>query len=375
MYILNFDFIKFDFFSAVTMNVEGTKSVLDLAQKMQHLKALVHVSTAYAHCHQDSINEDFYLNPDFKNLDDIIDQCKNQGDNSGLVGKHPNSYTFTKALAEQLLHERGQNLPLVIVRPSIVIASWKDPFPGWVDNFNGPTGLIAGVSTGLLRTLLVHRDKVADLIPVDVAINVMIVSAWKVAQDQTLRIYNVTSGASNPITWGEVESKGLVSIRKYPFDTVLWYPGGSFKNSALLDKLCRWIFHYLPALLIDSIMTLLRKQPFMLKVVGKMTKAIESLQYFMLREWQWSSSNLNFLRSQLRQTDCHSLETFNFDIRPMNWRDYLDNYVLGTRHYVLKNSPDTLESSRKKMKRLHFLHLLVQFGFLIFILYLFRCIS
>lgn len=357
------------------MNVEGTKSVLDLAQKMPKLQAFVHVSTAYAHCHQSQITEDFYLNSDIKNFDDIIEKCKSQTNQSDLIGQHPNNYTFTKSLAEQLVHEKGQNLPIVIVRPSIVVASWKDPFPGWVDNFNGPTGLVAGVSTGLLRTLLVHRDKVADLIPVDVPINVMIVSAWKVAQDQTLRIYNVTSGASNPITWGDIERFGLTSIRKYPFDTILWYPGGSFKSNAKLDWICRWLFHYFPALFIDCILTVLRKPTFMRKIVSKMTKSIEALQYFMLRDWQWCDDNLNYLRTQLCQTDEQSLQTFDFNIRSMNWRDFMDTYVLGTRHYVLKNRPETLESSRKKLKRLHLLHFLVQIGFAVFIYYLFSCMS
>ena len=48
----------------------------------------------------------------------------------------------------------------------------------------------------------------ADLIPVDVAINAMIVAAWKTAQDYTGNpmvppVYNVTSGSINPINWGK----------------------------------------------------------------------------------------------------------------------------------------------------------------------------
>lgn len=38
-----------------------------------------------------------------------------------------------------LLKERG-DLPLAIVRPSIVTAAKQEPIPGWVDNLNGPTG-------------------------------------------------------------------------------------------------------------------------------------------------------------------------------------------------------------------------------------------
>jgi hypothetical protein len=57
-----------------------------------------------------------------------------------IIGRHPNTYTFSKALAEQYLIESANDLPIAIVRPSIVVASWKHPIPGWIDNRNGPTG-------------------------------------------------------------------------------------------------------------------------------------------------------------------------------------------------------------------------------------------
>jgi nucleoside-diphosphate-sugar epimerase len=36
-----------------------------------------------------------------------------------LLGKHTNTYTFTKNLAEQLVASEGKDLPVVIVRPSM----------------------------------------------------------------------------------------------------------------------------------------------------------------------------------------------------------------------------------------------------------------
>lgn len=58
-----------------------------------------------------------------------------------LVGKCPNTYTYTKALAEELLERECGTVPLAIVRPSIVTAALKEPIPGWVDNLNGATGI------------------------------------------------------------------------------------------------------------------------------------------------------------------------------------------------------------------------------------------
>ncbi|XP_077866406.1 fatty acyl-CoA reductase 1-like, partial [Saccoglossus kowalevskii] len=45
-----------------------------------------------------------------------------------------------------VLAEEGAGLPVAIVRPSIVGASWKEPMPGWIDNFNGPSGVFIAVS-------------------------------------------------------------------------------------------------------------------------------------------------------------------------------------------------------------------------------------
>lgn len=46
-----------------------------------------------------------------------------------LIGSRPNTYTYTKAMAESLLLEEAQGLPIAIVRPSIVGASWEEPVP------------------------------------------------------------------------------------------------------------------------------------------------------------------------------------------------------------------------------------------------------
>ena len=49
--------------------------------------------------------------------------------------------TRTRKLWQVLEKERG-DIPLAIVRPSIVTAAAKEPQPGWIDNLNGPTGRI-----------------------------------------------------------------------------------------------------------------------------------------------------------------------------------------------------------------------------------------
>ena len=46
-----------------------------------------------------------------------------------LLRDKPNTYTYTKQLAEWILLTEGAGLPVAVVRPSIVGATWKEPFP------------------------------------------------------------------------------------------------------------------------------------------------------------------------------------------------------------------------------------------------------
>lgn len=93
--------------------------------------------------------------------------------------------------------------------PSLM-CSITPPLPpqGWIDNFNGPSGVFIAVSgadcffspslrqmflqfyslnwslqagKGILRTMRANNDAVADLIPVDVVINLTLAAGWYTA--------------------------------------------------------------------------------------------------------------------------------------------------------------------------------------------------
>ncbi|CAF4317216.1 unnamed protein product, partial [Rotaria magnacalcarata] len=49
---------------------------------------------------------------------------------------------------------------------------------GWVDNYNGPSGLVVATGKGMLRTMLGSNNAIADIVPVDVCVNMMICIAW-----------------------------------------------------------------------------------------------------------------------------------------------------------------------------------------------------
>ncbi|XP_077560488.1 putative fatty acyl-CoA reductase CG5065 [Haemaphysalis longicornis] len=170
---------------AVTVNVRGTQQVLGLCNKMSTLRALVYVSTAYITSEKLDAREVIYPPP--ADPSQIIAAAEWMDDKmlnaiTGLLlGQYPNTYTFSKVLAESLLLEAQGTLPVAIVRPSIVTGSWKEPFPGWVDNYNGITGTIVSCGLGLLKSFITEKDGIADIIPVDIVANTLISVAWHTA--------------------------------------------------------------------------------------------------------------------------------------------------------------------------------------------------
>lgn len=77
----------------------------------------------------------------------------------------------------------------------IVTAAWKEPIPGWVDNLNGPTGILVGAGKGVIRSMHCNSEYIADVVPVDVSVNSLLLAAWKVGLEgrkNQVEVYHVT---------------------------------------------------------------------------------------------------------------------------------------------------------------------------------------
>ena len=78
----------------------------------------------------------------------------------------PNTYTYTKSLAESLIAKYGAGLPIAIVRPAIVETSVDKPFRGWNEGINTSASLSYLLGTSF-RQLPSNERKRLDIIPVD----------------------------------------------------------------------------------------------------------------------------------------------------------------------------------------------------------------
>jgi fatty acyl-CoA reductase len=108
--------------NAVLLNVRGTKLMLNLASECKQLLLFCHISTAYCQEDQEILCDKIYEAP--KDPHRIIKMCEWMDEAilndiaNKIRGVRANNYTFTKALAEGLIHEQIDKLPVIILRPS-----------------------------------------------------------------------------------------------------------------------------------------------------------------------------------------------------------------------------------------------------------------
>jgi fatty acyl-CoA reductase len=65
---------------------------------------------------------------------------------------------------------------------STVISTLNDPFPGWIENFNGPVGMLIAGGKGFLRVVFGNPNINLDYMPVDIVVKIVCLAAWEKAR-------------------------------------------------------------------------------------------------------------------------------------------------------------------------------------------------
>lgn len=208
-----------------------------------------------------------------------------------LIGDWPNTYTYTKALAEDLVRsmcyrgiddpahynaefiennntddrQKRELLPVTIFRPAIVIPTYKEPVVGWIDNMYGPTGIIVGVGAGLLRVFYGKKENHAELVPVDLCVNGILASAYDIANNyrnlSEPPVYNYVASPQNPITWSDYCKFGIEHGQKMPMMKSIWYYRFHMSSSRFLVSILTFFYHTLPAAVIDIGSVVMQRKP------------------------------------------------------------------------------------------------------------------
>ncbi|CAK9831261.1 Fatty acyl-CoA reductase wat [Anthophora retusa] len=362
---------------AITVNIGGTKELMELCKRMPNLRVVIHVSTLYSNCNREVIAEEFYPPP--MSAEDALHLAQTSSDQQlnalakTLLGPFPNTYVYTKCIAEQLVRRYGKELPVGVFRPAIVISTYKEPIAGWVDNVYGPTGALVAAGIGLLRTINMDKNCVAELIPADYTINALVVTASAVATKRFRTITNdppicnYHSSWDTAITWGQYMNLAVKYGRQVPSMRTVWCYTFTPAKTTCIYYILVVLLHLLPATLADTALILLGKKPRILKIYKKLHKFSAVTSYFGTRDWNISYSNTKYLWDTLCRED-QSL--FTFSMNQFHWDDFMYKCVRGLRVYILKDDPSTIHRAKLRMARFTVLHQFIKYTIVFLIIWL-----
>jgi thioester reductase-like protein len=243
----------------------------------------------------------------------------------------PNTYTFTKSLAESLIAKYGAGSPIAIVRPAIVETSLRRPFPGWNEGINTSASLSYLLGT-YFRQLPSNQRKRLDVIPVDAVCRGMTLIAAAILERRQEAVYQLATSVTNPCDMGrsiELTSlahrkhyraqEGLESWLRLRFDAIPVSKERYRRMSAPAQKA-----------IIKSIQRImsafpLKKTPFTKaeRNLERVEKLIELFEPFiLLNEHDFVAENVERLSQALAREE---RATFNYDSRSIDWWEYWIN--------------------------------------------------
>ena len=169
-------------------------------------------------------------------------------------------YSFTKAMAEHAVVELHGDIPLSIVRPTIIESALDEPFPGWLEGFRMAEPLILAFGRGILRDFSGLPDSVLDIIPADYVVNTVLAVAANPPPDTKPRVYHAASGSRNPLRFrGMFDAAGRY-FSKHPlrdrYGQAIGTPNWTFptreelatraKTALRLVEAAQWVVERLP---------------------------------------------------------------------------------------------------------------------------------
>ncbi|XP_077230912.1 alcohol-forming fatty acyl-CoA reductase-like isoform X2 [Tasmannia lanceolata] len=229
---------------SLVTNTMGAKHVLEFAKKCVKLDMLLHISTAYVAGEKaglilekpfnmgETLNGSMGLDIEAEmklakeRLMELRDDgaerkaetiaMKELGIQRARFFGWPNTYVFTKAMGEMLLGRLRENVPLVIIRPTIITSTYREPFPGWIEGIRTFDIFIVRYGTGKLRCLPFDHRQIIDVIPGDMVVNAMMVSMVAHLNQPSIFIYHIGSSVQNPFYIPMLVDSCYHYFSKYP---------------------------------------------------------------------------------------------------------------------------------------------------------------
>jgi len=329
---------------AINQNVVAALRVMKVAKSAKHVKIFTHVSTAYVGSNRTGFIEEklypFPFEPEqllnrllTMHPKDVEKQTKK------LLGRYPNTYTFTKSLAEHMFLKKRGNLPLAICRPAIINAVNRDPVPGWIDTLAAAGGIYAACGFGILKFLPGQVENATDQVPADFVVNCIIAATAFNADKDRYAIYHTGTSHRNPLRWSHIVKCLLPYWLMNPPKRRLGRASFEFISGPYpMYEITYFLKWTVPTILYQLLARSvggkkLKKNAKLLDQISKrLSKFSETFRYFSENVWIFATDNSEELFQRMTPEE---KEVFNFDASKLDWEDYLMRYAYGLRTYAL----------------------------------------
>jgi nucleoside-diphosphate-sugar epimerase len=254
----------------------------------------------------------------------------------------PNTYTFTKSLAESLIARYGVGLPIAIVRPSIVETSVSKPFRGWNEGINTSASLSYLLGTSF-RQLPSNERKRLDIIPVDAVCAGMTLIGAALVERRHDPLYQLATSVTNPCDMGRsIELTTLGHRRHYRAQEGLEY-WLRLRMDAIPVSKERYQRMSAPAqkMIIKSIQRVMSPLPSaMTKPLAKTERNLERVEklvglfepFILHNEHDFVADNVEKLSQALTPEE---KEVFGYDTAGLDWWEYwIDIHIPALRRWT-----------------------------------------
>ena len=254
----------------------------------------------------------------------------------------PNTYTFTKSLAESLIVKYGAGLPIAIVRPAIVETSVAKPFRGWNEGINTSASLSYLLGTAF-RQLPSNERKRLDIIPVDAVCAGMTLIAAALVERRHDPLYQLATSCTNPCDMGRsIELTSLGHRRHYRAQEGLecWlrlrmdaipvskerYNRMSAPAQKMIIKTIQRVMSPLPSAMTKPLQKTERN-------LERVEKLVELFEPFILHnEHDFAAENVEKLSQALTPEE---KEIFGYDTAGLDWWEYwIDIHIPALRRWT-----------------------------------------
>ncbi|MCU1380175.1 MAG: hypothetical protein JWN29_3158, partial [Acidimicrobiales bacterium] len=248
----------------------------------------------------------------------------------------PDAYAYTKALGEQALLETRGDIPVTIVRPSIIESAVLEPRPGWIRGFRMAEPVIISYARGLLAEFPGIPEGVIDVIPVDLVVAAIIDAAARGPESEPT-VVQVASGSAQPLNYrklvdlvqGWFTENPLYDTKGQPIVVPEWTFPGRGRVQAQLERGVNLLGKAEKAL---SVLPLRGTQAkWSAAIEDKKAEGERALGYVTLYGAYAESEaifGVDRLLQRFESLDEADQRTFCFDPRTVMWDDYVRNVHL-----------------------------------------------